>query len=240
MRFWDAATGQRIGGTLPHAFKVDSVVFSPDGNKLLTGTIDGARLWDAATGKPLGRTIGPVAPVNPNLLKLTIAPVPRLEALCYSFSPDSKFALVGARLWDTATGHPRSQYLPGALDGYSQVSPDGKTIVSETYGGCQLYDATTAQPTGKPLSGNRPIFSPDSRTLLLRNGFSSDQPWAPRRTLLFDVPQPLPGDPARLQLWVEVITGRELDAGGEVAKLDAAAWQQRRDRLEKLGGPPLP
>jgi hypothetical protein len=52
------------------------------------------------------------------------------------------------------------------------------------------------------------------------------------------VPQPVQGDAARLRLWVEVITARELDAGGEIADLDAKTWQQRWEQLQKLGGPP--
>ena len=79
-----------------------------------------------------------------------------------------------------------------------------------------------------------PVFSPDSRTLLARINFFQGT----EKAQLFEVPQPVEGDAARLRLWVEVITMRELDAGGEVADLDAAAWQQRRDRLQKLGGPP--
>jgi hypothetical protein len=42
----------------------------------------------------------------------------------------------------------------------------------------------------------------------------------------------------RLRLWVAVITARGLDAGGEIAPLDARTWQQRWEQLQKLGGPP--
>jgi hypothetical protein len=55
---------------------------------------------------------------------------------------------------------------------------------------------------------------------------------------LFDVPQPMQGDATRLRLWVAVITARELDAGGEIANLDAKTWQQRWEQLQQLGGPP--
>jgi hypothetical protein len=55
---------------------------------------------------------------------------------------------------------------------------------------------------------------------------------------LFEMPQPVAGAPERLRLWVEVMTARELDAGGEVADLDEKTWQQRYLRLQKLGGPP--
>jgi hypothetical protein len=36
-----------------------------------------------------------------------------------------------------------------------------------------------------------------------------------------------------------VITGIELDEYGGVRVLDAPVWQQRRQRLQKLGGPPV-
>lgn len=36
----------------------------------------------------------------------------------------------------------------------------------------------------------------------------------------------------------QFITGNEADEHGNARVLDAAAWHDRRDRLEKLGGPP--
>jgi hypothetical protein len=48
------------------------------------------------------------------------------------------------------------------------------------------------------------------------------------------------GQPALITLWVQVVTGMELDEHGTVRVLDAAAWRQRRQRLTELGGPPLP
>jgi len=39
-------------------------------------------------------------------------------------------------------------------------------------------------------------------------------------------------------LWTQLITGMELDEYGQVRVLDANTWQQRRQQLEKLGGPP--
>ena len=46
------------------------------------------------------------------------------------------------------------------------------------------------------------------------------------------------GDPERILLWTQVITGAELDEYGQVRILDANTWQQRRRRLQELGGPP--
>lgn len=39
--------------------------------------------------------------------------------------------------------------------------------------------------------------------------------------------------------WTQVIPGSELGPAGTVGVLDAAGWQQRRQRMQKLGGPPL-
>ncbi len=55
---------------------------------------------------------------------------------------------------------------------------------------------------------------------------------------LWDAPAPLPDDVPRLAAWVEAATGLELDERGSVRVLDRAAWLERRQRLEQLGGPP--
>jgi hypothetical protein len=43
----------------------------------------------------------------------------------------------------------------------------------------------------------------------------------------------------RIMLWTQVITGLEVDELTVVHFLDAATWQQRRQRLQELGGPPV-
>jgi WD40 repeat protein len=225
-RLWDAGTGQPVGQPWRHDATVDWVAFSPDGKSLLTSAAGTARLWDTATGKPFGEPIRHRAPGAGYYLPL-------------SFSADGK-TILSTRQWDAATGKPRSPRMTN--DGTSPFvfSADGKLIVSQSLGtdsqlydaaSSRLYDAATGQQIGK-LGGH---LGPDSRTLLV-------QSWGPggnRPLSLVEVPQPLPGDPARVRLWVEVITGRELDSGGEVADLDAKTWQERYHRLQKLGGPPL-
>ena len=39
------------------------------------------------------------------------------------------------------------------------------------------------------------------------------------------------GDVESIELWLQVSTGMELDANGEVRPLDPEGWQQRRRRL---------
>ena len=46
-------------------------------------------------------------------------------------------------------------------------------------------------------------------------------------------------DPERIALWAQVITGMEADEHGNARVLNAAEWHERRERLEKLGGPPV-
>jgi hypothetical protein len=55
---------------------------------------------------------------------------------------------------------------------------------------------------------------------------------------LWKVPRPVLGTPKHILLWCEVRTGLTLDEHGDVRILDAKTWHERRERLEKLGGPP--
>ena len=54
MKLWDAATGQLLRTFEGHAGRVNSVAFSPDGTRVLSGSWDKTvKLWDAATGQLL-------------------------------------------------------------------------------------------------------------------------------------------------------------------------------------------
>ena len=52
------------------------------------------------------------------------------------------------------------------------------------------------------------------------------------------LPVPMEGEVERISLWIQVMTGSELDASGTVRVLDAKTWNQRRSRLGEFGGPP--
>ncbi len=223
-RLWDAATGKPIGPPLEHQGAVLAVAFSPDGKAVLTGSEDRtARLWDGATGKPIGPSLAHEGAVG-----------------AVAFSPDGKAILTGsedrtARLWDAATGKPIG--LPLAHQGwvYSVAfSPDGKTILTGSDDKtAQLWDAVTGKPIGPPLTHqgdvNAVAFSPDGKSVLT----GSDD----KTARLWPIPE-LPDDLARLATWVEVVTGLELDEQGSVHVLDNATWRQRRERLDREGGPP--
>jgi WD40 repeat protein/tRNA A-37 threonylcarbamoyl transferase component Bud32 len=226
---WNTSLRKPSPVPLQHEGRVNKVVFSPDGTVAVTASDDGtARRWDAA-GKPLGEPLKHMGKVHK-----------------VAFSPDGKsFVTCGedrtGRLWETATG----KLLGSPLEHQDPVldvafSPDGKTLVTASRDGkARLWDATTGKPLGRPIESGEvdPIkavaFSPnpDDRSVLVAIA---------KYVRLHRVPTPLTAEAERITLWVQVATGLELDASGAVGVLDPGKWQQRRQRLEQLGGPPLP
>jgi WD40 repeat protein len=214
LRLWETATGKPRSEPLRQEDGFRTVAFSPDGKTFATAsyaTRDGVRLWETATLRPLG------APLRYQGAADLVA-----------FSPDGKVLFAGAfepggRLWEVATGKPIGEYFGG----YGVIfSPDGKLVLT----GGTLWETAT----GRPLARGVGTFSHDGKTLL---GMAGDDQTA---VSLWKVPVPLEGSVERLRLWLEVGTGRELDAGGAVVELDWKTWQQRWQRLQKLGGPPVP
>jgi WD40 repeat protein len=241
VKLWNAETGEEAGPHLPkRGTNVNFVAFSPDGTRLLTCTLErgnpdhhAIHLWDARTGRSISEAF----------LSHDVVLPPGVSTDCkilLTMTRD-RFLDRSARLWDIDTGKPRSRNLPLRSKWEMALSPDGKMLVTGSALGLQLWDVATGRPVGKPLatkdsSGGLPFFSPDSRSLVSFDGpLRSDS--QPR---LLEITQPVQGDPAQLRLWVEVITGRELDTSGNFPELDARIWQERYDRLQKLGGPPTP
>jgi WD40 repeat protein len=116
-------------------------------------------------------------------------------------------------------------------------SPDGKTVLTGSMDGtARLWDARTGRPIGTPLHHRGRVravaFSPDGRRILTACGDNTARLW--------DLPAPVEGSLERVALWTQVLTGMELNADGGTWVLDARAWQERRRRLEQLGGAPVP
>jgi WD40 repeat protein len=159
-----------------------------------------------------------------------------------AFSPDSTKFLVGfadgiVRLWDASTLEPIGtplQYLKivCGLD----FSPDGSQFIASCIDKtARLWDTATLKPIGPPLEHNGwwpwASFSPDGSEILIADHLRSAEVWqAP--------PGPLKGNYERIACWVQVVTGMELDPTGGINVLDAHTWQQRRQHLQALGGPP--
>jgi WD40 repeat protein/tRNA A-37 threonylcarbamoyl transferase component Bud32 len=228
-RLWNAETGQALGDPLLHPGALISAAFSPDGKTIATGTDltdKAARLWDAGTGRQIGPTL-----------------VHQGGVMALTFGPDGKTLLTGswdnfARLWEVGTGKliGRPFPHPSAVTAVA-FSADGRTVL---LGGddhtARVWDAATVKPLGPPMvHGGRLLaaaFGPDGRTLLTASRED-------KTVRVWPAPKPVEGNKERLRLWIEVITGSELDPEQDAVRvLDPAAWRERRQRLEALGGPP--
>jgi WD40 repeat protein len=52
LKLWDAQTGQEILTLKGHSDRVWSVAFSPDGKRIVSGSVDETlKLWDSQTGQ---------------------------------------------------------------------------------------------------------------------------------------------------------------------------------------------
>ncbi len=228
VRFWDAATGKPLGQPLPQAGAVDAAAFSPDGKSLLAGHDSGsAQVWDVETRTSRGRPFP-----HPGCISAA------------AFSPDGKSLLTGcedgaARLWDVESRTLRiAPLLHQAWIWTVAFSPDGTRILTGSRDKTvRLWDAATGMPLGPPIMHPAQVqtvaFSPDGQSFLTGA-------YDHGARLFRNVPE-LPDDLERIATWVEVLTGLTLDAGkGTIQVLDNAAWLERRDRLEQLGGPLQP
>jgi WD40 repeat protein len=130
---WEAATARELLTLKGHKSEIWSVAFSPDNQRIVTGSADGtAKVWDAATGQEL----------------LTLRqPGHGGSVDSVAFSPDGERIVTGsgdptfahgrvytAKVWDATTGQ---ELLTLAMHGDRirsvAFSPDGKRIVTGSY-----------------------------------------------------------------------------------------------------------
>ncbi|MFJ2865866.1 trypsin-like peptidase domain-containing protein [Kitasatospora sp. NPDC087314] len=164
-RLLSAASSPLISTLVGHTGPVRSVVFSPDGKSLATGSADEAvRLWDVSRRR-----------------EVSTLPGRNLDVV--AFSPDGRnlatfdYARQGVRLWDGRTLDPVGD-LTGAA-GPLVFSPDGRILatggVGDAQGSVQLWDVESRRQlaTLAGVHGSWPIsaaFSPDGTTLAVGGG----------------------------------------------------------------------
>jgi hypothetical protein len=99
VRIWDIATGKELFTLKGHADGVNGVAFSPDGQRLASGSEDQTvKIWDIATGKELFTLKGHASPVH-----------------SVAFSPDGQRLATGSsdgsiQLWETTSVSPELQH----------------------------------------------------------------------------------------------------------------------------------
>jgi WD40 repeat protein len=99
--------------------------------------------------------------------------------------------------------------------------------------GVRLWDVATGRSLTPPmfdLVAVGPILSRDGHTIYFATIQGQVRKWSS--------PNPVVGDIAKLKLWIDVVTGTEMDAAGVVTPLEPEEWQRRKTRLMELGGGP--
>ena len=167
-RVWDALSGTLICPPLKHGhWAVEQsqfpagvyplfARFSPDGRRVLTGSVDKlAQVWDADTGQPLGTSIS-----HSNCVTGVM------------FSPDGSLFVTACRdgtvrVWKSDPGEPAGAVLRHAAEVVTvEFSPDGRRLVTASDDRtAQVWDIASGRPVGEPARHSQDVrfatFSPD-------------------------------------------------------------------------------
>jgi WD40 repeat protein len=138
-----------------------------------------------------------------------------------------------ARLWDAQTGQPRVHPLKHFAGVFSvSFSPDGRTLATASGDKtARLWDAQTGQPRAEPFKHDDSVeamsSSPNGRMLATASRDHMARLW--------DVPLPVPDQPERVWLAVEVRTAHTIE-NGLARLLTVKELEERKNQLEALGG----
>jgi WD40 repeat protein len=164
-RIWDAVTGAELDILLQGHGPVTTAAWSPDGTRLAATSIfdQTIRFWDAADLQPID------PPIVVDDLVFPMAWAPRGDRLATGQNDGS------VRIWD-ATNRTQLLSLPGHAGPvfFLAWSPDG-TRVAAVSGVVQVWDTTTGQRVGGPLSDITTVatsvaWSPDGAHLAVADG----------------------------------------------------------------------
>jgi WD40 repeat protein len=207
--------------TLQTKGPVWSIAFDDTGTRMLTASIQEARLWEWPTCRPMGRI-----PANQG------------EGLrAADFSSDGKRAVglvnLLPRMLDLESGQiGRLLFEPEAHIHAMAVSPGKRCLLLAGRDRVTwLWDVATGKTVGPPVgraSLQALAFSRHGKTLAT-GGMDG-------RISVWEVPEPLQGSPERVRLLIEILTGTRLDEQGMRQALSPTEVEQQGRRLVELGG----
>jgi WD40 repeat protein len=155
-KVWDAATGAELLALKGHLRSVGAAVFSPDGSRVVTGSMDGtARVWNARTGAHVLTLWGHTGAVSG-----------------VAFSPDGGRVVTAgedrtARVWDAKTGA-EVLVLRGHADTVyaAAFSPDGSRVVTGSMDGtAKVWDARAGAEFRPNAAGGASFTADGTRTV---------------------------------------------------------------------------
>jgi len=172
VRVWDRASGAGIALLTGHTNTIDSVRWSPDGQRLLTASWDSTiRLWDVRRSRLLRTYEGHTDQVY----------MVRWNADGTQFLSASRDKTI--RLWDAETGEVIRTY-EGHTDAVNSISfsPDGTQFASaSTDRTLRLWDLASGETIriyeGHTAQANEVIFSPDGLSLFSSSWDDSVRQW---------------------------------------------------------------
>lgn len=254
IQIWQVHNGKPIGpcSRLLQHVHVHAVTFSPNGKLFMTRSSDRESTKTALSPgcwccNEDGEAYEPEASIqiwDTSTCKPVTPPIRHPDGVyAGACSPDGRTALIAyrnntARLLELPNLKPIGPGLKhqGRIT-TAAFSRDGKLVLTGSADHtARLWEASTGKPLGPPMRHHRPLlvaaFSKDGKHLITGCDDGTAKQW--------DLPAPVPGDAERINIWTQVITKMEIDEGGAVRRLDAATLAKRRQRLEVLGGPPIP
>ena len=204
---------------------IHSVAFSPKGTLILTRSPRTLGTWSAVNGKQIR--------YRQNLIGIQLA----------RFSPSGRMILAGTnysegQAWISETGF---DAIPFPLVHAAQVwgiaadQKDERIITASFDHTARIWDRVTGTALTAPLTHRLGV---SEATLNLDGTLALTGSWD-GTARLSAIPRALDDQPARIDAWIETMTGLHIapTAGDEL--LNPVNWRARKAELDRLGGPPI-